>query len=105
MEDVISLGVGKPDFTTPEPILQAGICSLQDGRTHYTSNWGTIEFRQAVADNLKNLYNVSYSPKNEIIAPVGVSEALYLVMVALLDPGDEGFIRAYYATAYEQWVN
>ena len=92
MKDVISLGIGEPDFTTPEPILQAGIHSLQNGETHYTSNWGKLELRQAIADNLKNLYEVSYNPENEIIATVGVSEALYLTMVALLDPGDEVII-------------
>ena len=92
MKDVISLGIGEPDFTTPEPILQAGIRSLQAGETHYTSNWGKVELRQAIADNLNNLYNVSYNPENEIIATVGVSEALYLTMVAILDSGDEVII-------------
>ncbi len=92
MKDVISLGIGEPDFTTPEPILQAGIRSLQNGETHYTSNWGKIELRQAIADNLQNLYGVSYNPEDEIIATVGVSEALYLTMVAILNPGDEVII-------------
>jgi aminotransferase len=58
MKDVISLGIGEPDFTTPKPILDAGIRSLQNGETHYTSNWGRIELRQGIADNLKKLYNV-----------------------------------------------
>ena len=92
MKDVISLGIGEPDFTTPEPILQAGISSLQNGETHYTSNWGKIELRRAIADNLKKLYDVAYNPENEIIATVGVSEALYLTMVAVLDPSDEVII-------------
>ena len=52
MKDVISLGIGEPDFTTPEPILQAGVRSLQHGETHYTSNWGKLELRQAISDNL-----------------------------------------------------
>ena len=52
MKDVISLGIGEPDFTTPKPILEAGIRSLQNGETHYTSNWGKLELRQAIADNL-----------------------------------------------------
>src|SRR5450759_2310870 len=89
MKDVISLGIGEPDFTTPEPILEAGVRSLRAGETHYTSNSGKLEMRQAVAGNLKRLYGVSYDPVNEIIATVGVSEALYLVMTALLNPGDE----------------
>jgi len=104
MKDVISLGIGEPDFTTPKPILQAGIRSLQDGETHYTSNWGKIELRQAIADNLKNLYNVSYNPENEIIATVGVSEALYLTMVAILDPGDEVIIPTPCFVSYQAEV-
>ena len=55
MKDVISLGIGEPDFTTPKPILDAGIRSLQNGETHYTSNSGKIELRQGVADNLQKL--------------------------------------------------
>jgi aminotransferase len=104
MKDVISLGIGEPDFTTPEPILQAGIRSLQNGETHYTSNWGKIELRQAIAENLKNLYNVSYNPENEIIATVGVSEALYLTMTALLDPGNEVIIPTPCFVSYQAEV-
>jgi len=104
MKDVISLGIGEPDFTTPEPILQAGIRSLQNGETHYTSNWGKIELRQAIANNLKRLYGVSYDPENEIIATVGVSEALYLTMVALLDPGDEVIIPTPCFVSYQAEV-
>lgn len=104
MKDVISLGIGEPDFTTPEPILQAGIRSLQNGETHYTSNWGKIELRQAIADNLKNRYGVSYNPENEIIATVGVSEALYLAMVAILDPGDEVIIPTPCFVSYQAEV-
>ncbi|GAB4416909.1 MAG: aminotransferase class I/II-fold pyridoxal phosphate-dependent enzyme [Anaerolineales bacterium] len=104
MEDVISLGIGEPDFTTPEPILQAGIRSLQNGETHYTSNWGKLELRQAIADNLKKRYNVSYNPENEIIATVGVSEALYLTMTALLNPGDEVIIPTPCFVSYQAEV-
>ncbi|MGD8406641.1 MAG: aminotransferase class I/II-fold pyridoxal phosphate-dependent enzyme [Anaerolineales bacterium] len=104
MEDVISLGIGEPDFTTPEPILQAGIRSLQEGETHYTSNWGKIELRQAISDNLKKLYGVSYNPENEVIATVGVSEALYLTMVAILDPGDEVIIPTPCFVSYQAEV-
>ena len=104
MKDVISLGIGEPDFTTPKPILQAGIRSLQDGETHYTSNWGKIELRQAIADNLKKLYGVSYNPENEVIATVGVSEALYLTMVAVLDPGDEVIIPTPCFVSYQAEV-
>ena len=87
MKDVISLGIGEPDFTTPKPILDAGIQSLQRGETHYTSNHGKMELRQAIADNLMRLYGVKYDPATEIVATVGVSEALYLTFTAILDPG------------------
>src|SRR3990172_2668119 len=78
MKDVISLGIGEPDFTTPKPILDAGIRSLQNGETHYTSNHGKIELRQGITNNLQKLYNVKYDPATEAVATVGVSEALYL---------------------------
>ena len=104
MKDVISLGIGEPDFTTPKPILDAGIRSLQNGETHYTSNWGKLELRQAIADNLKKLYNVSYDPTNEVIATVGVSEALYLTFTAILDPGDEVIIPTPCFVSYQAEV-
>lgn len=92
MENVISLGIGEPDFVTPGPILQAGIDSLQRGETQYTSNSGTIELRQALSDHLAQLYGVRYSAEDEILITVGVSEALYLAMTAVLNPGDEVII-------------
>ena len=104
MKDVISLGIGEPDFTTPKPILEAGIRSLQAGETHYTSNAGKLELRQAVAANLKNLYGVSYDAATEIIATVGVSEALYLTFTALLDPGDEVIIPTPCFVSYQAEV-
>lgn len=104
MKDVISLGIGEPDFTTPKPILDAGIRSLQNGETHYTSNWGKLELRQAIADNLQKMYKVKYDPTNEIIATVGVSEALYLTFVAILDPGDEVIIPTPCFVSYQAEV-
>jgi aminotransferase len=89
MKDVISLGIGEPDFTTPEPIIEAGIRALHDGQTHYTSNSGLIELRQAIAEHLYKTYGVEYNPKTEVIITIGVSEALYLAMTALLNPGEE----------------
>ena len=68
MKDVISLGIGEPDFTTPKPILEAGIRSLQNGETHYTSNAGKLELRQGIAANLEARYGVRYDPAKEIIA-------------------------------------
>src|SRR5574341_94874 len=104
MKDVISLGIGEPDFTTPKPILEAGIQSLQNGETHYTSNHGKLELRQAITDNLHRLYGVAYDPASEIIATVGVSEALYLTMTALLDPGDEVIIPTPCFVSYQAEV-
>jgi aminotransferase len=89
MQDVISLGIGEPDFCTPDHIIQAGIRSLQDGDTHYTSNAGRFELRQALAAHLERLHGVRYNPETEIVVTVGVSEALYLSMTALLNPGEE----------------
>ncbi len=104
MKDVISLGIGEPDFTTPKSILDAGIRSLQNGETHYTSNAGKLELRRAIADNLKKLYSVQYDPLSEIIATVGVSEALYLTMTALLNPGDEVIIPTPCFVSYQAEV-
>ncbi|HLC35746.1 MAG TPA: aminotransferase class I/II-fold pyridoxal phosphate-dependent enzyme [Anaerolineales bacterium] len=89
MKDVISLGIGEPDFVTPEPVLEAGIASLRRGETHYTSNSGILELRQALCDHLLRRYALRYNPADEIIITVGVSEALYLALVAVLDAGDE----------------
>ncbi|MEW5941946.1 MAG: aminotransferase class I/II-fold pyridoxal phosphate-dependent enzyme [Chloroflexota bacterium] len=104
MKDVISLGIGEPDFTTPKPILEAGIRSLQQGETHYTSNHGKMELRRAIADNIERLYGVKYDPATEVIATVGVSEALYLTMVAILDPGDEVIIPTPCFVSYQAEV-
>ncbi len=89
MEDVISLGIGEPDFDTPAPIIEAGIEALQKGATHYTSNSGLLELRRAIADQMDKLYGQTYNPASEVLVTVGVSEALYLAMAALLDTGDE----------------
>ncbi|HVN15921.1 MAG TPA: aminotransferase class I/II-fold pyridoxal phosphate-dependent enzyme [Anaerolineales bacterium] len=104
MKEVISLGIGEPDFTTPKPILEAGIRSLHNGETHYTSNHGKIELRRAIADNLKRLYGVTYDPVDEIIATVGVSEALYLTMTAILEPGNEVIIPTPCFVSYQAEV-
>ena len=89
MDDVISLSIGEPDFTTPEPLLEAGIESLRRGETHYTSNAGIVQLRQALAMHLARLYGLSYDPQTELLITVGVSEGLYLAVTAMLDPGDE----------------
>jgi aminotransferase len=104
MEDVISLGIGEPDFTTPAPIVQAGIHSLQAGGTHYTSNFGTLELRRAVAASLAARYGVAYDPVREVVITVGVSEALYLAMTAILNPGDEVIVPTPCFVSYQAEV-
>ena len=89
MDDVISLGVGEPDFDTPERIVAAGVRSLHAGRTHYTSNYGTVELRRALADHLEGRYGVAYDPASELLITVGASEAVDLALRATIDPGDE----------------
>ena len=89
MKDVISLGVGEPDFSTPWHIREKAIFSLEQGYTSYTSNKGMIELRKEIAVFLKGRFGLSYDPENEILITVGVSEGLDLVMRALLNPGDK----------------
>ena len=89
MKDVISLGIGEPDFDTPWHIREAGIYALEKGKTHYTSNLGLIELRRAISKYVEKNYSVSYVPENEIIITVGVSEALDLACRALINPGDK----------------
>jgi aminotransferase len=104
MKDVISLGIGEPDFTTPEPVIEAGIKALHNGETHYTSNAGLIELRQAITRHLYEMYGVKYDPKTETIITVGVSEALYLAMTALLNPGEEIIIPTPCFVSYQAEV-
>ena len=104
LDNVISLGIGEPDFVTPKEILQAGVRSLEKGETHYTSNSGILELRQAIAENLERLYGVSYEPRSEILVTVGVSEALYLALSAVLDPGDEVIVPTPCFVAYQPEV-
>jgi len=89
MPDVISLGVGEPDFDTPRVIVEAGVEALRSGRTHYTSNYGTLELREALAAHLQRRYDVSYDPATEMVITVGASEALSVALAALIDPDDE----------------
>lgn len=104
MKDVISLGIGEPDFTTPQPILEAGIASLKRGDTHYTSNSGIIELRRKLSSQLNRLYGLDYDPVKEILITVGVSEALYLALTAILEPGQEVLIPTPCFVAYQSEV-
>src|SRR5579885_1557331 len=86
MKDVISLGIGEPDFVTPDHIRKAGIKAIEEGETHYTSNYGTLELREAIAANLQRRYVLEYDPRTEIMVTVGVSEGIDATLRALLDP-------------------
>jgi aminotransferase len=92
LDDVISLGIGEPDFVTPDHICQAGIASLNQGRTRYSSNAGDIRLRELIADKLNELYGIRYDPETEIVVTIGASEAILDAMIAVLDPGDEVII-------------
>lgn len=89
MEDVISLGVGEPDFVTPWPIREAGIYSLEEGFTSYTSNKGLYKLRLAISRHLKERYGLDYCPEEEILITVGVSEGLDLCLRAIVNPQDK----------------
>jgi aminotransferase len=89
MKDVVSLGVGEPDFVTPWHIREAAIYALEQGRTSYTSNLGLLKLREAISRNVEKNFNVTYDAKKEILVAVGVSEAMDLAFRALLNPGDE----------------
>jgi len=89
MENVISLGVGEPDFATPWRIRQAGIDALERGQTTYTSNSGLLKLRQSICDLLARRYKAFYDPETECLITVGVSEGLDLALRVLLNPGDE----------------
>jgi len=89
IDDVISLGVGEPDYVTPEPIRRAAVESIQRGDTHYTSNYGLFELREKLSEHLERLYGVCYDPRTEIVITSGSSEAFDVALRALLDPGDE----------------
>jgi aminotransferase len=104
MDDVISLGIGEPDFTTPQPILEAGIQALRQGETHYTSNAGIFELREAIADMLEEKYQVCYDPAAEVVVTVGVSEALYLALTAIINPGEEIIIPTPCFVSYQAEV-
>ncbi len=88
-KEVISLGVGEPDFDTPWHIREAAIYSLEQGRTHYTSNLGLPELRSSIARYVQKNFGIAYDPRTEVIITIGVSEALDLALRALINPGDE----------------
>jgi aminotransferase len=89
MKDVISLGIGEPDFDTPWHVRESTVFALERGATHYTSNLGYLELRRALSNYVRKKFGAEYDPENQILVTVGVSEALDLALRALLNPGDE----------------
>ena len=101
MDDVISLGVGEPDFDTPWHVRDEGIYSLEKGRTSYTSNAGLKELKEEIAKFLQRRYDLTYDPVKEMIVTVGGSEGIDICMRAMLDPGDEVLIPQPSYVSYE----
>src|ERR1051326_1105440 len=85
MKEVISLGIGEPDFVTPWHIREAAIYALERGKTSYTSNLGLLKLRQAIAAHLERHFQVSYDPKNQVLVAVGVSEAMDMAFRAVIN--------------------
>ena len=101
MDDVISLGVGEPDFVTPWNVREAGIYSLEQGHTHYSSNAGMIELRTEIAKYLHRRFDLSYNPDDEILVTVGGSEGIDIALRALVGPGDEVIVPEPSFVAYK----
>ena len=89
MDDVISLGIGEPDFVTPWHIREASIHAIENGHTSYTSNLGLLPLREEICKYVKKNYQIEYDPVSECIVTVGVSEGLDLILRAIINPGDE----------------
>ena len=102
MDDVISLGVGEPDYATPWHISEAAVRSLEKGYTMYTSNSGTLELREETARYLNGQYGVKYDPHGEVLITVGVSEGMDLAMRAILNPGDKVLVPEQYYKIHKE---
>jgi len=105
MDDVVSLGVGEPDFVTPWHIREVGITSLEKGKTHYTSNAGIKELRVELSKYMKRRFKVEYDPLSEIIVTVGGSEAIDLFIRTVVNPGDEVLVPEPSFVCYKPIVN
>jgi len=101
MDDVISLGVGEPDFVTPWNVREAGIYSLEQGHTHYSSNAGFIELRSEISKYLNRRFDLNYNPNDEILVTVGGSEGIDIALRALVGPGDEVIVPEPSFVAYK----
>ena len=104
MDDVVSLTVGQPDFVTPWHIREAGIESLERGKTYYTSNAGTLDLRREISAYLSRRFGLVYDPKKEIIVTIGGSEAIDMTIRTLVTPGDEVIIPEPCFVCYEPLV-
>ena len=104
MEDVISLGVGEPDFPTPWEIRKAGILSLESGKTRYTSNRGLESLRREICRYTEQKYHTTYDPETEVVVTVGGSEAIDLAIRAITEPGDEIIVPQPSYVCYEPMV-
>ena len=104
MQDVLSLGVGEPDFMTPWPIREQAIYTLQKGRTVYTANAGLLALRRELSTYIADKYKLEYDPQKQIVITVGGSEAIDVALRAMLDPGDEVLIFAPYFPEYGPYV-
>ena len=103
-ETIIHLELGRPDFDTPDHIKAAAIKALEEGKVHYSSNYGLPELRAAIADKFKRDNNLEYDPATEIIVTIGATEAIFMAMMALLDPGDQALIPMPAFPAYSRCV-
>jgi aminotransferase len=101
MKDAISLSIGEPDFVTPWNIREAGIYSLEKGRTHYSPNAGFMELREEISKYVERKYSIEYNPKDQIIVTVGGSEAIDIALRSLVGPGDEVIIPEPSFVAYK----
>ena len=104
MDDVVALTVGQPDFVTPWHIREAGIESLEKGKTYYTSNSGTLELRKEINNYMTRRFGVSYDPTHEVIVTVGGSEAIDIALRSVIEPGDEVIIPTPCFVCYEPLV-
>ncbi|MCD1654284.1 aminotransferase class I/II-fold pyridoxal phosphate-dependent enzyme [Treponema zuelzerae] len=102
-DDIISLGVGEPDFPTPWAMREEAFYHLEQGHTSYTSNWGLTELRDAIARYLAK-YDLDYDPKSEVLVTIGVSEAIDAVLRAILNPGDEVIVAEPCYVSYQPLV-
>jgi len=100
MPEVISLGVGEPDFITPWKIREKAITALEEGYTSYTSNQGLLLLRQAISSHLKKRYGLAYNPRDEVLITVGVSEGLDLALRAILTSADKVIVVSPHYVAY-----